>query len=63
MTCLRQVRIRPVNRHPVMHDNVARLQDPAFRRHRAEISLSFARGEFDPAVIQQQLSDSLTSHV
>ncbi|MBK8475411.1 MAG: hypothetical protein IPL39_03650 [Opitutaceae bacterium] len=42
---------------------VARLQDPAFRRHRAEISLSFARGEFDPAFIQQQLSDSLTSHV
>lgn len=41
---------------------VARLQDPAFRRHRAERSLSFARGEFDPVSIQQKLSDSLTSH-
>jgi hypothetical protein len=41
---------------------VAQLINPAFFRNRAEISLSFARGEFDPAAIQQQLVDSLTLH-
>lgn len=41
---------------------VARLKDPAFRRQRAALSLTFARGEFDPASIQQKLSDSLNSH-
>jgi len=41
---------------------VAKLKDPAFRRNRAEISLSFARGEFDPALIQQHLVNSLSFH-
>ena len=41
---------------------VSQLKDPVFRRNRAELSLSFARGEFDPAAIQQQLIDSLTLH-
>jgi hypothetical protein len=41
---------------------VAHLKDPSFRRSRAEISLSFARSEFDPEAIQQKLSDSLTLH-
>lgn len=36
------------------------LRDPAFRRERAALSLSFARGEFNPALIQQQLVESLT---
>ena len=27
MASLRQIRIRPVNRHPVMHGHVARLHD------------------------------------
>jgi hypothetical protein len=37
-----------------------RLRDPAFRRARAALSLSFARGEFNPLLIQQQLVESLT---
>jgi hypothetical protein len=41
---------------------VAQLKDAAFRRNRVELSLSFARGEFDPAAIQQQLVNSLISH-
>lgn len=41
---------------------VTRLKDPVFRRQRAEISLVFARGEFDPAAIQQKLTDSLILH-
>lgn len=41
---------------------VKQLSDPAFRRQRAEISLSFARSEFDPAAIQQKLTDSLNLH-
>lgn len=41
---------------------VAQLREPAFHRQRAELSLSFARGEFDPAAIQQQLVNSLTTH-
>jgi len=36
------------------------LRDPAFRRDRAALSLSFARGEFNPELIQRQLVESLT---
>jgi hypothetical protein len=36
------------------------LRDPAFRRDRAALSLSFARGEFNPVTIQEQLVESLT---
>lgn len=41
----------------------AQLRDPAFRRDRSALSLSFARGEFNPVTIQQQLVESLTSPV
>jgi hypothetical protein len=41
---------------------VAQLRDAAFHKQRSELSLSFARGEFDPASIQQQLVNSLTIH-
>lgn len=41
-------------------DYTTKLRDPAFRRDRAALSLSFARGEFNPATIQQQLVDSLS---
>ncbi|MGC4071983.1 MAG: glycosyltransferase [Nibricoccus sp.] len=36
------------------------LRDPSFRRDRAALSLSFARGEFNPVTIQQQLVKSLS---
>ena len=38
---------------------VARLRDPVFRRERAALAHSFARGEFDPVAIQRQLTESL----
>jgi hypothetical protein len=38
-----------------------RLRDPAFCRDRAALSLCFARREFNPALIQQQLVESLTA--
>ncbi|MFT3782547.1 MAG: hypothetical protein QM790_11085 [Nibricoccus sp.] len=41
---------------------VTKLKDPAFRRERAQLALSFARGEFDPNRIQQTLIDSLKLH-
>lgn len=38
---------------------VERLKDPAFRESRAELALGFARGEFDPVRIQNELEQSL----
>lgn len=39
-------------------DYTARLRDPAFRRERSALALSFARGEFDPVAIQRQLAET-----
>lgn len=39
---------------------VARLRDPSFRRERANLARSFARGEFDPVSIQHQLASSFS---
>jgi hypothetical protein len=46
--------------HAGIREYVTRLRDPEFRRQRAKISLSFARGEFNPETIQKQLESSLS---
>ena len=46
--------------HEGIRAYVQKLNDPDFRRSRAEISLRFARGEFNPVIIQKQLAQSLS---